>query len=80
MPNLTVSASLIIGRVARFLLIQPGLPDFSSHNIPKGGKIYQIVTKLFNGHKMYQMAIIYSKRPNNMPIFSIPRTSKIYPI
>jgi hypothetical protein len=33
---------------------QPGLPDFSWHNIPKRGKIYLIATKLPNGHKIYQ--------------------------
>jgi hypothetical protein len=38
-----------------------GLPDFSKHNIPKRGKIYQITTKLPNGYKIYQMAAIYSK-------------------
>jgi hypothetical protein len=38
-----------------------GLPDFSQHNIPKRGKIYQNAAKLPNGHKIYQMAFIYSK-------------------
>jgi hypothetical protein len=31
-----------------------GLPDFSWYNIPKQGKIYQITTKLPNGHYIYQ--------------------------
>jgi hypothetical protein len=35
-------------------------------------KMYQMA------HKMYQMAFIYSKWPKNIPIFSIPRPSKIY--
>jgi hypothetical protein len=38
-----------------------GLPDSSGHNKPKRGKIYQIAPKLLNGHKIYQMALIYSK-------------------
>jgi hypothetical protein len=43
------------------------------------GKIYQMAIKLPNGHKIYQMFIIYSKWPLNIPIFSISRTSKNYP-
>jgi hypothetical protein len=39
----------------------PGLPDFSWKKLPKWGKIYQIIIKLPNGHKIYQMAEIYSK-------------------
>jgi hypothetical protein len=35
------------------------LPDFPRRKIPKLGKIYQIATKLPNGHKMYQMALFY---------------------
>jgi hypothetical protein len=56
-----------------------GLPDFSWHNIPKWGKIYQIATKLPKGHKIYQMAVVYSKSPLNTPTFSIQRPSNIYP-
>jgi hypothetical protein len=37
------------------------LPDVSWHNIPKTWKINQIVTKLPNFRKIYQMAVIYSK-------------------
>jgi hypothetical protein len=29
------------------------LPDFSRHNLPKRGKIYQIATKFPNGHEIY---------------------------
>jgi hypothetical protein len=39
----------------------PGLPDFSRHNIPKRGKIYEITTTLPNGHKIYQIIVKYSK-------------------
>jgi hypothetical protein len=46
----------------------------------KPGKIYQITTKLPNEHKIYQMALINSKLEYNLPIFSIIRPSKIYPI
>jgi hypothetical protein len=31
------------------------LPDFSLSSIPKRGKVYQIATKLQNGHKIYQL-------------------------
>jgi hypothetical protein len=41
----------------------PGVPDFSFHNKPKQGEIYQIATKLPNGHKIYQMAVLNSKWP-----------------
>jgi hypothetical protein len=49
--------------------IGAGLPDFSRRNIPKLGKMYQIATKSPNGHKMYLMALLYSKWPKNMPTF-----------
>jgi hypothetical protein len=42
-------------------------------------KIYQMPTKLLNGHKMYQIAVKYSKWSYNIPSFFIPRPSKIYP-
>jgi hypothetical protein len=32
------------------LWVKSGLPDFSWHNIPKRGEIYQTSTKLPNGH------------------------------
>jgi hypothetical protein len=38
-----------------------GLPDFSRHNVPKRGKIYQITTNLPNDDKLYRMTITYSK-------------------
>jgi hypothetical protein len=59
-----------------------GLPDFSWHNIPKRGKIYQITTTLPNGHKIgmpddriiFQMttkytSIFHSKALQNLPKF-----------
>jgi hypothetical protein len=36
------------------------VPDFSWHDIPKRGEIYQIAMKLPNGHKIFQMAIKYT--------------------
>jgi hypothetical protein len=42
------------------------LPDFSLYSIPK------VVKK-------YQMAVKYTKRPQNIPTSSIARPSKIYP-
>jgi hypothetical protein len=59
---------------------ESGLPDFSLYNIPKWGKIYQIATKLSNGHKIYQMAVnIPNDHRHNIPTFFIPRPSQIYP-
>jgi hypothetical protein len=40
---------------------QPGLPDFSWHNIPKRGNIYHFATKLPIGHNIYLMAVKFSK-------------------
>jgi hypothetical protein len=42
-----------------FLCLCPGLPDFYLLKIPKRAEIYQIDTKLPNGHKLYQMAVIH---------------------
>jgi hypothetical protein len=46
-----------------------GLPDFSSRNIPKCWKIYQITTTLWNdrkiipnGHKIYQHFPFYGPK------------------
>jgi hypothetical protein len=60
---------MLAGRVARF----------SSTQYTKIGKIYQRTTTLPNGHKIYQIAVKYCKRPKNIPTFSILRPSKIYP-
>jgi hypothetical protein len=51
-----------------------GLPDFSWHNIPKRGKIYQISTTLPNGPK-------YTKWPQNICTkwsLNIPNDHKLY--
>jgi hypothetical protein len=42
---------------------EAGVPDFSWHNIPKRGDIYQMTATLPNGHKIYQLAVKYSKWP-----------------
>jgi hypothetical protein len=39
------------------LASESGLPDFSQHNIPKRGKMYQITIKLPNGRYIFQMGI-----------------------
>jgi hypothetical protein len=56
-----------------------GVARFSSHIVPKQGKIYLIAPNLPNGHTIYQMAVLYLKWLHNIPTFSIPRPSKIYP-
>jgi hypothetical protein len=38
-----------------------------------------MTTKSPNGHKKYPMVVKYSKIPEYMTTFSIPRSSKIYP-
>jgi hypothetical protein len=60
-------------RECNVIRLGPGLPDFSSYNIPKLEKICQITTKLPNGHKIYKIAVLHSK---NVPIFSFPGLPK----
>jgi hypothetical protein len=60
---------VIFTKVARF---------FSTQYTKMGAYIPKCL-KLPKGHKMYQMAVIYSKWPKNIPIFSISRPSQIYP-
>jgi hypothetical protein len=58
------------------------LPDFSWSKHSKTEKIYQFTincTKRLYIHKLYQMAVKYSKLSSNVTIFSIPRPSKFYP-
>jgi hypothetical protein len=45
----------------RWTGLMPGLPDFSRHKIPKREINYQRTTKCTYGHKIYQMAVKYSK-------------------
>jgi hypothetical protein len=59
-------------RVARLVLV------CTAHSI-KREKIYQLTTKCTKLHKLYLMAVKYSKRSLNIPTFCIPRPSKIYP-
>jgi hypothetical protein len=59
--------------------MKAGLPDFSWYNIPNRGKIYHMITKLSNAHKIYPTGVKYSKRPENIQTFSISRSSKVYP-
>jgi hypothetical protein len=53
----------IPARSRRRIVNGPGLPDFSLSNVPKRWKMYQITTKLPNGHNINKMAVIYSKWP-----------------
>jgi hypothetical protein len=55
--------AIVQGRVARFFFV----------------RTYQMAKNIPNGHKLYQMAIIYSKWSLNITTFNIPRPSKIYP-
>jgi hypothetical protein len=48
---------------------KPASPDFFE-------TIYQIITTLPYDHKLYQMAVKYSKRPYNIPPISILRSKK----
>jgi hypothetical protein len=50
--------------------------DFSRYNTPKWGKIYQMTTKVPNGHKIYHLAV---KMAIKIPTSSFARPSKIYP-
>jgi hypothetical protein len=58
-------------RVARFFLVQKYQIGKSIHT-----KWPQVIP---NGYVLYQIVINYSKLPWNIPTFSIPRHSKIYP-
>jgi hypothetical protein len=49
---------ITLANFRRFALaLQPGLPDFSRHKIPKRGKIYQVATKVKNVHKILEISI-----------------------
>jgi hypothetical protein len=61
-----VSQKLVGNRIARFFLKQ----------CTKTEKIYQTDKKLPHDHKIYQMALIYSKWAYNIPTWSILRPSK----
>jgi hypothetical protein len=53
--------------------IKKGVARFFLAQTYQNGKIIP------NGHKLYQMAVKYSKRSLNIQTFFIPRPSKIYP-
>jgi hypothetical protein len=60
--------------------MEQGCQIFRDTIYQKVGKyMYQFDTKLPNSHKMYQMAVKYSKWPKHLPTFSFPRPFKIYP-
>jgi hypothetical protein len=60
-------------------LCPTGLPDFSWHNAPKRGEIYQTTRNLTSYLNIYQIVIMHSKWALNIPTFSIQIPSKIYP-
>jgi hypothetical protein len=45
----------------------------------KCGKIYQMIARLPNAHTIFLIVINYSKWPEYITMFSIQRSSKIYP-
>jgi hypothetical protein len=59
----------------------PGLPDFSRHNVPKREKYTKWPQHIssFNSHKIYQLAVKWTKWQLNIPTSYIARLSKIYP-
>jgi hypothetical protein len=58
-----------------------GLPDFSRHNVPKREKYTKWPQHIssFNSHKIYQLAVKWTKWQLNIPTSYIARLSKIYP-
>jgi hypothetical protein len=64
--SITKDRLIDYGRIANKVerQLEPELPDISWYNIPKRGNIYQINIK-------------YGKWPQNIPIFSIARPSKL---
>jgi hypothetical protein len=63
LPSLTNAWIGLSGIVYILLIIlsTSGLPDFSWHNIPKRGKIYQITKALPKDYKIYQITVKYTK-------------------
>jgi hypothetical protein len=53
--------------------MEPWLPDFSCHNIPKRRKMHQIATELPNEHKIYQMAIEYTNLFHSKALKNLPK-------
>jgi hypothetical protein len=56
-----------------------GCQIFLDSMYQNGEKFHRIATELPNGLKIYKLAVLYSKRLNNMSTFSNSRPSKIYP-
>jgi hypothetical protein len=69
----------IVKPVETFHGLNPGLPDFSSCIKPKPEKCTKGTQIVPNGHKISQMAVKYSKWPQNISTFSNLRPSKRYP-
>jgi hypothetical protein len=66
-------------QMCNFHYVYSGLSYFSWHNLPKRGEIYQIATKLPNGHIIHQIAVVYFKQQRiYVPIFTIQRHLKMH--
>jgi hypothetical protein len=73
-------ATVTAAQVSLKCYSSPGLPDFIDTIYRNGGKCTKLtIGILLNGHRMYQMYVIHSNWPYNIPTFSIPRPSMIYP-
>jgi hypothetical protein len=55
------------------------LPDFIGARYQNGEKFTNRPQNVPDGRKTYQMLVKYSNKYQNIPTFSIPRRSKIYP-
>jgi hypothetical protein len=62
-----------------FCVVRQGCQIFLTQYTKTGGGIYLMACKLPNDHKLYQMAVMYFNWIQNIPTFSSPRPSKIYP-
>jgi hypothetical protein len=65
-------------RKSNRLYVMQGCQIFIRTNIPKREKYNKWPQTIPNRHKLYQMAIKYSKWSWNIPTFTIQRPSKIY--
>jgi hypothetical protein len=63
MTKYGTNATIDTTRPDPFSAVSAGLPDFSRDKIPKWEKCAKQQTNIPNGHKIYQMAIKYTKWP-----------------
>jgi hypothetical protein len=77
-----VSTSLTAKQVSKpfphwLYQVKPSIHQGCQMQCTKAGKIYQMTAKLPNPHKLYPMAVKYSKWSECITSFSIPLSSKI---